>query len=249
MKKIIWVLLAGIYIASPVYADWQDFLKEQVKKLSEGDQPVSSGSVVSALSNDDVVAGLKEALVKGADYATEHLGKPDGFLANDSVRIPMPENLQKVEKTLRKFGQDKYADEFVETMNRAAEQAVPLTLGILKKGISSMSIEDAKDILQGSDDAATQYLRKVGGQDMTAKIAPIVSSATADVGVTRQYKKLFDNLGFMSQFVDPDDYDIDKYVTDKTVDGLFHMIAVEEKKIRENPLERTTDLLKKVFGS
>ncbi len=251
MKKMMLVAgaIAGVLVVSQVQAGWQDFLKEQVKQLSGDSEKSSSSSIASVLSNDDVIAGLKEALVKGADYATESLGKPNGFLANDSVRIPMPESLEKVEKALRSFGQDKYADEFVETMNRAAEQAVPLTLDIVKKGITNMSIEDAKNILNGPDNAATEYLRKVGGQDMTTKIAPIVSKATADTGVTSQYKKLFDKLGFMSQVVDPDDYDIDKYVTNKTVDGLFYMIAAEEKKIRENPVERTTDLLKRVFGA
>jgi len=240
-------LLATIFIFSvSAQAGWQDFLKEQLDTFS-GDEK-GSDTLASVLSNDEVVAGLKQALEKGSEYAVQHLGKADGFLGNSAVKIPMPEQLQMVEETLRKLGQDKYADEFVTTMNRAAEQAVPLTLDILKKGVANMSFDDARGILKGPDDAATSYLRQVGSEEMTRKIRPIVTDMTARTGVTSQYKQLFDKLGFLSSVMDPDDYDIDKYVTDKTVDGLFHMISVEEKKIRANPVERTTDLLKKVFG-
>ncbi|MCW8962712.1 MAG: DUF4197 domain-containing protein [Gammaproteobacteria bacterium] len=241
-------LLASIFVFSVgAQAGWQDFLKEQLDTLSGDDK--GSDQLASVLSNDEVIAGLKQALEKGADYAVQSLGKADGFLGNNAVRIPMPDKLQTVEKTLRQLGQDKYADEFVTTMNRAAEQAVPLTLDILKKGVANMSFDDARSILKGPDDAATSYLRKVGGEEMTLKISPIVADMTARTGVTSQYKQLFDKLGFLNSVMDPDDYDIDKYVTAKTVDGLFHMISVEEKNIRENPLERTTDLLKKVFAN
>ncbi len=235
-----------LVLSTSSHADWQDFLKKQMDSFSnDGDR---SGKLAAVLSNDDVIAGLKQALEKGAEYAVASLGRNDGFLGNKVVKIPMPEKLEVVEKTLRKLGQDKYADEFVTTMNRAAEQAVPLTLAVLKKTVVNMSFDDARKILNGPDDAATSYLRKVGGGEMTQKIAPIVARATKKTGVTRQYKKLFDKMGFFNSVMDPDDYDVDKYVTGKTVDGLFHMIAVEEKKIRENPVERTTDLLKRVFA-
>jgi hypothetical protein len=249
MKKILYLTFFSVLVAYSVTstADWGDFLKKQLDSF--GGDGGGDSAVAAALSNDEVVAGLKQALEKGTEYAVKHLGKADGFFANQSVKIPMPDKLQTVEKTLRQLGQDKYADEFVLTMNRAAEEAVPLTLDILKKGVTSMTIEDAKGILNGPDNAATEYLRKVGGEQMRARIAPIVSAATDRTGVTRQYKQLFDKMGFLNQVLDPDDYDIDKYVTGKTMDGLFFMIAEEEKKIRENPVERTTDLLKKVFGS
>lgn len=242
------VLLASMFAFSVgAQAGWQDFLKEQLDTFSGDDK--GSDQLASVLSNDEVIAGLKQALEKGADYAVQSLGKADGFLGNSAVKISMPDKMQVVEDTLRKLGQDKYADEFVTTMNRAAEQAVPLTLDILKKGVADMSFDDARSILKGPDDAATSYLRKVGGAEMTQKISPIVADMTARTGVTSQYKQLFGKLGFLNSVMDPDDYDIDKYVTAKTVDGLFYMISVEEKKIRENPLERTTDLLKKVFAN
>ena len=235
-----------LLVSFTAQAGWQDFLNKQLESL--GGDSTGSSAVQSVLTNDEVIAGLKQALEKGTEYAVDHLGKTDGFFANQAVKIPMPEKLEIVEKTLRSLGQDKYADEFVRTMNRAAEEAVPLTLDVLKKGVTNMTIEDAKGILNGPDDAATQYLRKVGGSQMEQRIAPIVAEATSRTGVTQQYKQLFDKLGFLNQVMDPDDYDIDKYVTGKTMDGLFYMIAEEEQKIRENPVERTTDLLKKVFA-
>jgi len=246
IKKSTLICSLLISVSFSAHAGWGDYLKKQLDKW--GGDDASSKAVSSVLSNDEVIGGLKQALEKGADYAVKYLGKKDGFLANPRVKIPMPEKLELVEKTLRKLGQDKYADEFVLTMNRAAEQAVPLTLNILKQAITGMSIADANGILKGSDNAATMYLRKVGGDQMTQKIAPIVAQATSSTGVTKQYKKLFDKMGFMSKVMDPNDYDIDKYITGKTVDGLFVMIAAEEKKIRQNPIERTTELLKKVFG-
>ena len=241
------LLVLLISLGPAAHAEWGDFLKKQLDSF--GGDSGGQQTMKAALSNDEIIPGLKQALEKGAEYAVNHLGKKDGFFANQSVRIPMPEKLASVEKALRTLGQDKYADEFVLTMNRAAEEAVPLTLDILKKGVSSMTIEDAQGILQGPDDAATRYLKKVGGKEMRQRIAPIVSAATERTGVTRQYKQLFNKTGFLNQVLDPDDYDIDKYVTGKTMDGLFLMIAEEEKKIRENPAERTTDLLKKVFGT
>jgi hypothetical protein len=241
------LMVPALMLGVTAHAGWQDFLKGQVESFGKDEK--TTGQLASVLSNDEVIAGLKQALEKGADYAVDSLGQADGFLGNNAVKIPMPDKLQTVEKTLRQLGQDKYADEFVVTMNRAAEQAVPLTLGILKKAVANMSFDDARNILNGPDDAATSYLRKVGGEEMTGKVLPIVSDMTARTGVTQQYKQLFDQLGFLGSVMDPSDYDIDQYVTGKTVDGLFHMISIEEKKIRENPVERTTDLLKKVFAS
>lgn len=209
----------------------------------------TSKAVSSALSNEDIVAGLKQALTKGASYAVDHLGKADGFLKNTAVKIPMPDKLSKVESILRKAGKEKYADEFVITINRAAESAVPLTLDIIKQGVADMSIADAKTILTGPDDAATQYLKKTGSDKLKSKILPIVKQATAKAGVTKVYKTMYSKLGFAGKYIDLEDYNVDNYVTNKTMKGLFLMIADEEKKIRDNPAARTTDILKNVFGS
>ena len=246
-KPLLVALMIGATL--PAVAGWQDFIKQQVDSVKNGGAGnVTKNLAGSGLGQEQIAAGLKQALEKGVGYAVNSLGKQDGFLSNANVKIPMPDKLQQVEKILRQLGQDRYADEFVVIMNRAAESAVPLTADILKKGVQQLTIEDAKNLLNGPDDAATQYLRKVGGDQLRSKIAPIVENATASNGVTSQYKALFGKLGFMGGVMNPDDYDIDRYVTDKTMDGLFVMLAEQEKKIRENPIERTTDLLKQVFA-
>lgn len=233
-------------------AGWMDKISsssEEIKQKLQNAKKVDTSNIKNALSNKDIVAGLKQALNKGAGYAVGNLGKTDGFMKNTDVKIPMPKKLGKAESLLRKAGKDKYADEFVTTMNRAAESAVPLTLNIIKQSITSMSFEDAKNILQGPDDAATQYLKKTGSQKLSVQILPIVKNATSKTGVTNTYKKMIGKLGFAGKYPKLDDYDIDSYITQKTMTGLFTMIAKEEKKIRDDPVARTTDILKSVFGS
>ena len=238
------LILCLCLLCGPAQADWRDFLKS----ITGGAEDKPVAETLAGLSNADVVAGLKEALSKGTGAAVQLLGKEDGFLGNPKVKIPMPESLQSVEKGLRKMGQDKYADRFVETMNRAAEQAVPEAMSIFSASIKAMTFNDAMDILKGPDDAATQYFRRTSEGSLRERFQPIVEKSTDSVGVTASYKELVGKLGFMSSFVDTDKLDLDGYVTDKALDGLFTMIAVEEKKIRENPAERTTEILKKVFG-
>lgn len=248
--KIIFTIIT-LTMAGHCNAGWlSDIVDSGKEKIDSVKETVRENNTISkTLSNEDIIAGLKEALTKGAGYAVDHLGKADGFLKNADVKIPMPDNLSKVESILRKAGQDKYADEFVTTMNRAAESAVPMTLDIIKQGITGMSISDAKNILQGPDDAATQYLKKTGGEKLSAQISPIVQEATSKAGVTRVYKTMYSKLGFAGKYLKLENYNVDNYVTQKTMDGLFTMIAQEEKKIRDNPAERTTDILKSVFGS
>jgi len=228
---------------SNVYAGWGDLLD-----YFSDDSEITKGAV-SVLTNSEVVDGLKEALNKGTTSAIASLGKQDGFFANVKVKIPMPASLNTIEDGLRKIGQDKYADEFILTMNRAAEQAVPEAAEIFGSAIRSMSIEDAKGILSGPDDAATKYFRRTSGEKLVNRFLPIVKKSTEQVGVTSNYKQMVDKLGFMSKFVDTESLDVDQYVTNKAIDGLFLMVAKEEKLIRQNPAARTTDLLKKVFSN
>lgn len=209
---------------------------------------VATALVRGALASDEVTAGLKEALSKGVEKAVESLGKEDGFLKNLNVKIPMPDSLKKVEKTLRTLRQDKMADEFVTTINRAAEKAVPEAAAVLGESIKKMSIADAKAILNGPKDAATQYFRKASETNLYARFLPIVKNATSATGVTSAYKQMTDKASFASPFLGADGLDIDAYVTRKALDGLFVQIADQEKRIRENPVARTTDLLQKVFG-
>jgi hypothetical protein len=230
-------------------AGWFDFLFDKKEELKQQVETIKQTSAtVKDLSSEDIATGSKQALEKGVDYAVTMLGKPDGFLANQAVAIPMPDNLRKVDRALRKIGKDKYADQFVTTMNRAAEAAVPLSIDILQSGIRQMTFSDAKNILNGPDDAATRYLQDVGGEQIRAKINPIIKATTAKAGVTRVYKRMLDKIAFMGSYVKIDDYDIDKYVTDKTVAGLFTMVAEQEKLIRDDPKARTTEILKDVFG-
>jgi uncharacterized protein DUF4197 len=227
------------------HAAWDDFFDVFKEKSSE---VLGTSELNSGLSNDEIVSGLKEALIKGSQSAVNLLGKENGFLNHPQLKIPMPEKLQAVESGLRKLGQDKIADQFVLSMNRAAEEATPKAMSIFSNTIKSMSVEDAYGILKGPDNAATEYLKGKGGSQLQQQFLPIVKQATNRVGVTEKYKALIDNLGMMSKFIDVETLDLDKYVTDKAIEGLFSLVANEEKLIRENPAARTTVLLKKVFS-
>lgn len=220
------------------------------KLLQRGTQMLGGSSgAAAALGNDEIVAGLKEALAQGAQRSVSSLGRADGFLGNARVRIPLPEKLQMVESGLRAVGQGHYADEFITTMNRAAESAVPEASAILGDAIREMTVPQAKQILTGPDDAATRYFRDVGGERLAMQMRPIVGEATGRAGVTAAYKNMVAKAGPAATLMNLDALDIDRYVTDKALDGLFSLIADEEKRIRDDPVARGTDLLKKVFGS
>lgn len=227
------------------FAAWDDFFEIFKEKSSE---VLGESDLSSSLSNDEIVSGLKEALIKGSQSAVNVLGKENGFLSHPQLKIPMPEKLQAIESGLRKIGQDKIADQFVLSMNRAAEEATPKAMSIFSHLIKSMTVEDAYGILKGSDNAATEYLKEKGGGQLQQEFLPIVKQATNRVGVTENYKALIDNLGMMSKFIDVESLDLDQYVTSKAVDGLYTLVANEEKQIRENPAARTSELLKKVFS-
>ncbi len=208
------------------------------------------------LTQDESVRGLKEALNKGVQQAVAELGHYGGFLTNLQVRIPMPQKLQTVEKTLRAVGEGQLADEFVATMNHAAEQAVPQATAVFIDAVQRMSIADAKAILTGPDDAATQYFRRVTETNLYERFLPIVKSATDSTGVTSTYKRLWGTISqnkylgpLESMFMNNQTVDIDAYVTEHALDGLFKMMAREEIQIRRNPIARTSQLLQKVFGA
>jgi hypothetical protein len=229
-----------------VQAGWDDWVKK-IEESLPGGMPSDTG--VSGLSQTEITAGLKEALSVGVEQAIGLLGQDGGFLNDATVRIPMPGSLQTLERGLRAAGQEAIADEFVVTMNHAAERAVPETSAIFVETIKSMSVADARDILNGPDDAATRYFREQNQERLSTAILPIVQDATEKTGVTSAYKRLIGGMGFLSQFSNQDSLDLDSYVTRKTLDGLFVKLADEERLIREDPVARSTDLLKKVFGS
>lgn len=200
------------------------------------------------LTSGEASSGLKEALVKGADFAVSSLGKENGYLGNKKVKIPLPESLQSIEKGMRAFGMGKQADELVTTMNRAAEKAVVEAKPILLDSIKHMSVDDAKGILTGGDDSVTKFFKKSTSEQLTEKFMPIVKEATKKVKLADKYNK-FAGKAAKVGLLDKKDADLDSYVTQKAMDGLFLMIAEKEKDIRKNPVGAGSDILKKVFGS
>lgn len=210
---------------------------------------ITASAQSTKVSDADISGGLKEALGKGVKIAINTLGKQDGFLQNPRVKIPLPKNLQKVEKALRVAGQGKAVDEFVVSMNRAAEKAVPVAVDVFVDAIKQMTFEDVRQILFSKDqDSATQFFRRTSEEKLREKFRPLVEDMTEHVGVTQKYKSMIGKYGFAARFLGADATDIDGYVTQKALDGLFLYIADEEKKIRKDPIRRTTSLLKKVFG-
>lgn len=203
---------------------------------------------VDDLSSKDTASGLKEALTKGAEVAVSQLGKTNGFLGDKRVKIPLPESAQAVEKMMRTFGMKKQADELIETMNRAAEMAVVEAKPILTNAVKTMSFDDARGILTGGDDAATQYFKRTTSEAIGAKFLPIVKKSTAKVALAEKYNQY---AGKAAQFglMDQKDADLDSYVTQKALDGLFLMIAEQEKAIRKDPIGTGSSMLKKVFGA
>lgn len=208
----------------------------------------NAASALSGFSNKDQVGSLKQALTQGAETAVANLARENGYLGNDKVRIPLPENLQKAEGLMRQFGMGKYADELVTSMNRAAEAAVPEAKALLLGAVKKMTVQDAKSILTGSDDAATQYFRKNTETALTGKFKPIVNKSMQKVKLTEKYDQ-FAGRGAQYGLVDPKDARLDDYITRRAMDGLFLMMAEQEKAIRANPLEATGSLAKKVFSA
>jgi hypothetical protein len=200
------------------------------------------------LSNRDVVSGLKEALNKGTANAVSKLGKENGFFGNDKVKIPLPDSLRKVDDTLRRFGMGKYADELVLTMNRAAETAVPEARSLLVDAVKQMTIQDAKGILTGGDTSATEYFQRKTSRILAAKFLPVVKKSTEKVGVAQKYSELAQGAARFG-LIDESQADLDNYITQKALSGLYTMIADEEKEIRAHPVEQGSKLLSKVFGS
>jgi len=199
------------------------------------------------LSEKDATAGLKEALNQGAGSAVAKLGKTDGFLGNTQVKIPLPDSLQKADRTLSRFGMGKYTQDLVVSMNRAAELAVPEAKDLLLDAVKQMTVQDAKNILTGGNTAATDYFRAKTSQPLAVKFLPIVRQATAKVQLAQKYDEF---AGKASRFglLDEKQANLEEYITQKALDGLFLMIAEEEKAIRADPLGQGNKLLTKVFS-
>jgi hypothetical protein len=209
---------------------------------------VALGGGVASLTSADAAGGIKAALSQGINTAVGELGAPDGFLKNPKVTIPLPPALQKAEQGLRVFGMGADADALKNGMNHAAENAMHEALPVLKNALHSMSLEDAKGILTGGNDAATAYFRRTTSAELTTRFKPIVARATARLKLADLYNRY---AGQAAKFglLKSQDADVDDYVTAKALDGLFLEMAVEEQAIRKDPLGQTSSLIKKVFGS
>jgi len=208
--------------------------------------PARSG--LAQFSTQDQIESLRQALTQGAETSVSTLSRKDGFLGNSKVRIPLPDSLQKADRTLRRFGMGKYSDELITSMNRAAEAAVPEAKTLLVGAIKKMTVSDAKGILTGSDDAATKYFRKNTESALAARFKPIVGKAMKKVKLAGKYDR-FAGKGAEFGLVDKRDANLEDYITRKAMDGLFLMMAEQEKAIRDHPSQATGDLAKKIFAA
>jgi hypothetical protein len=233
------LIVLGFATATTIFAN--NNLLDQVKNLQD-----------SVQNNDKkdpqkTAAGLKEALEVGTKNAVNLTGRVDGYFANQAIKILVPQKLRDAEKALRDLGQGAKVDEFVLTMNRAAEQAAPAAKNIFWDAIKQMTFQDAMKILNGNDTAATEYFREKTYQKLEESFKPPVTKAMNEAGVTRSYKELTDKIKTIP-LIKVETVDIDKYVVTRALDGLFYMLGQEEKKIRKDPAARVTELLREVFG-
>lgn len=264
-------LLASTLLFSVTFSfafDLGSFTKSVTDTIkSTTENTTSSSTTTSLLNNDTISKGLKEALSKGVNYAVTELGADNGYLNNPSVKIPLPDNLAKVETLARKAGGDKIMDDLVNSINKAATTAAPETATILLNAVNKMNLEDAKTILTGNNTAATDFFEKNTNDDLTKLINPIIQKSMKDNDVAQYYTtanefyksnvesytkdssvmKYASQLGVDSYIPKSSDKNLDEYVTQKAISGLFKMIAEKESAIRENPIEQTTSLLKEVF--
>lgn len=237
MKKILIVSLSTLLLIG--CAEMTSVMEEVNKNMDTGPAP---------LSNTEVISGLREALTVGTNNSTALTSKLDGFYKNPEIFIPFPAEAIKVKEKVEALGMKKQVDEFVMTLNRAAETAAKEAAPIFVDAIKSMSISDGFAILKGNDNAATQYLRDKTSAQLKVKFNPIVKNAISKVEVTKYWNPLINTYNKIP-FIEKQNPDLEDYVTTKAMEGLFLMIEKEEAKIRKDPLARVSDILKRVFGS
>ena len=238
MKSVIASVVLTLCLCVSASAQLDQVIKEADQALEHRD--------TSGLSDNKIVSGLKEALQISTSRAVAATGKPDGFLKNEAIKIMLPPKLETVGRGLRMLGMGEKVDELEVGMNRAAEQATPEAKAIFLSSLKKMTFDDARHILTGNDTAATDYFKRSSSADLTTAFAPIVHQSMEHVGVVAQYDRVIQSGPGGSLIAN--EFDLDKYVVGKTLDGLFYMLGEEEKKIRKNPAAQTTELLKEVFG-
>ncbi len=240
MKKLITVIFLIVAI-SGMGQSGADLFGNLKKKISG-----NSGS--SSLSSDDIVGGLKQALTLGARKSGDRLSAVNGFFKDAAVKILMPEQAQKVEKTLRGLGMGKLVDDAIASMNHAAEDASKSAAPIFVSAIKTMTVTDGLNILRGPDTAATAYLRHSTTPELTTSFRPVIDSSLEKTGATKYWKAVFDTYNKLPTTFSKVDPDLGSYVTQKAIGGVFYYVAQEEILIRKDPAAQVTDLLKKVFG-
>jgi hypothetical protein len=241
MKKTTSLLVVAFLFLVTSQAFSQDFKGAVTGAMKSAGGGASAGG-------GDVAAGLKEALATGTGNAVQSLSKTDGYFGDAAAKILMPAKMQQAADVLKKAGYQREVDDFILSMNRAAEQAAPKARPIFEDAVKKMSFEDAQKILNGGNTAATDYFKTKTSSELTAAFKPTIAESMNKVGVTQSYKAMTDRYTSMVPFGKTDAFDLDSYVTQKSLDGLFVKVGQEEAKIRTNPAARTTDLLKKVFA-
>lgn len=238
MKRIFLIATLCLLIAGTASA--------QLESLKKAAKSITSGG--TKLSSEEIAEGLKEALTNGISKGSDLVSQVDGYFKNPEIKLPFPPEAKKAEEKLRQMGMGAEVDKFVLTLNRAAEDAAKEAKPIFVTAIKSMTIQDAAGILKGQPDAATQYLKRTTSSPLKDKFKPVVQSSLSKVNATKYYADLINTYNKIPlvQKMNPN---LDDYATDKAIEGLFTMIAKEEKNIRQNPGARTSELLKKVFGS
>lgn len=238
MRALVLAIALALSCSTNSAAQLDDVLKRAQEGLAQRS--------TAGLSNDKIVSGLKEALRVSTSKAVAVTGRPDGFLKNAAIKILLPPKLESVGKGMRMLGMGAKVDELEVGMNRAAEQAAPQAKAIFLAALKKMSFDDARHILTGGNTAATEYFKRTSSADLTTAFSPIVHRSMLKVGVVQQYNQVIKSAPGGSAIAGQ--FDIDKYVVSKALDGLFHMLGEEETQIRNNPGAQTTALLKEVFG-
>jgi hypothetical protein len=252
MKIRLWIplmILLGFFFI-PATSPAADFLGDALKKglpqLQEIIDLPQGPAAIRGLDEPTIASGLREALSIGTKNAVGLVSQLNGYFGNDAIKILLPDKVQQAAELLGRLGYQRQVDEFIQSMNRAAEKAAPKAASHFADAIRGMSIEDARKILAGNDRAATDYFRSRTSAHLYDAFKPTIAESMSQVGVTRAYQAMIGKIPVLS-LVKPDSVDLDHHVTTRALDGLFHMVGEEEAKIRANPVARTTDLLKKVF--
>lgn len=245
-KTLTGLVLASLLVFTiPAQADWKQFLQD----FSQSTQNRSDNQQASDLSSDTIAKGLKEALETGTRKAIDTVSQNGGYLNNPQIRIPLPPRVQQAAGLMRQMGLNKMADDFEQSINRAAEKAAPQATSIMIDAIKSMTIDDAKTILNGGNDAATRFFEDRTRSRLAGLFKPVIDTSLNEVGATRYYNQLDEQVSALPVIGQDLNMDLPEYVTDQALDGLFVMLAQEEQKIRTNPAARTSEILQQVFGS